>query len=689
MNFNAVLVIFLFELFVFVASIGLLIIYFRDLQTNTTKMASKLSCAAACIFILSFLALLVSNRSFDPHTVHIDYVIARIGFCIGALILIITQFKVVSANSQRTKPEAVSNHDEKEATQSSPPSDTLDVYHQIFQGGPASFLIVDSEQKIVKANNCAAELLQVSATKLIDRSLSSLTLLEDQWILKNLNLEKLASKKQGGELEIRLNLVDGEPRWIKIIPQLLGTNNKNILLLIQDISESKSLAELLAFHSQYDELTMLHNRSGLEKYLIDSLKSRRNKASPIALIYIDIDQLKVVNDTCGHSAGDSLIQQLVTIIGDVARSCDFFARLGGDEFALVKCDCTEGEAQKMAESVRCAAEDFIFIWKNNHYRQSVSIGVAITSPKLSDVVGLIGAADSACYTAKKNGRNRVIMYADDSNQTSYDSHKEVMWVSRLQKAIQKGAFILYFQPIEKLNSGNDAHIHYELLIRYIDDNGEHISPAHFLPAVERFGLSEQIDLWVLTTALDYLHKHPDHTEKLDCCSINLTSQSIANPRIRSAIIQVVQSYGFPRNKICFEITESSAIHNLSEAQEFVKELKMLGCHLALDDFGTGFSSFDYLKHLEVDYIKIDGSFVRDIITDRFDRAMVSAINNIGKEMGIEIIAEYAENAKILSTLKSMNIDYAQGYAIAKPRPIDELESYYAKKLTFPQKAEAN
>ncbi len=693
MTNNAVLVIFLFELLVVIASIALLITCYRSLQKDTTKLVPKLSYVAASMFVVSVFSHLAYNQVFTPNTaskIPLDYTIAWIGFSCGVLILMLTQIKIIARESQlEQNVKSAENEEETEQSASLLTDIEQEDFARIFQNGPASFLIVDAKSTIVNANVSACKTLQTKKEALEGQPLSHLISEEDRWILKNLSLEKLANKKPGAEFEIRLNQEDQEPRWIKLVPQVLENNKKELLLFLADITESKSLAELLAFHSQYDELTMLNNRSGFEKYLSEALSSQGDKSTPIALIYIDIDQLKVVNDTCGHAAGDSLIQQLVTIIGDAARPYDFFSRLGGDEFALVKLDCSGDEAKDIAEKIRSAAEDFIFVWKNSNYRQSVSIGVANSSPTLKDVIGLIGAADSACYTAKKSGRNRVVIYADESTETSYDSHQEVMWVSRLQKAIQGGAFILYFQPIEKLRSGEHSHVHYELLIRYVDDNGEHIGPNHFLPAVERFGLSEQIDLWVLTTALDYLHKHPTHTEMLNCCSINLTSQSIANPRIRSAIIQVVQSYPFPRNKICFEITESSAIHNLTEAQEFVKELKMLGCHLALDDFGTGFSSFDYLKHLEVDYLKIDGSFVKDIITDRFDRAMVSAINNIGKEMGIEIIAEYAENTKILSTLQSMDIDYAQGYAIAKPRPIDELEAYYADKATFSQKLEAN
>lgn len=551
-------------------------------------------------------------------------------------------------------------------------------YHTIFYINPAPILIINHKQKVVELNRRMQTFLQKDKKTLIGSELSEFIYKEDHALLRGLTPEKLVKKPTNFSIDVRLLPIADSPFWVKVYPQVIpfeSTTQPHILLLFQDIRDAKHLAERVAFHSQYDELTMLNNREGLETYLAQTLDVTSDKYGQVALIYIDIDQMKVVNDTCGHIAGDQLLQQLVAVIGDAAKECHYFARIGGDEFALVKTNSSEDEAKSLAESIRSAAEDLNFEWEGQRYRQSLSVGVALSSADLDSVVDLIGAADSSCYAAKEQGKNRVVMYNGGLDAQTL-SHRDMQWVSRLQKAIQDGAFELYFQPIERLKKGDKRHVHYELLIRYVDDKGQHILPQHFLPAVEKFGLSEQVDLWVLTTALDYLDRHPEHTKILDCCSINLTSQSISNPRIRSAILQVVQSYSFPLNKICFEITESSAIQNLEDAQDFVNELKKLGCHLALDDFGTGFSSFGYLKHLEVDYIKIDGSFVRDITSDRFDRAMVSAINNIGKEMNISIIAEYAGNANILKLLRHLEVDYAQGNAIAYPLPIYTLESYY-------------
>ncbi len=550
-------------------------------------------------------------------------------------------------------------------------------FDAFFHDSPAQFLIIDEQRTILDCNRTFARFIGETLEVIIGKSLDALVEEDEQDRLKHLSVEKVRRKKISYEIDIRLQHHDNEPLWVKFLPRIvaLPEGNEGLLLLVQDIRESKSLAELISFHSQYDELTMLHNREGLEKYLAKALSIAKDNGGRIALFYIDVDQLKVVNDTCGHGAGDRLLQHLVSIIGQACDERSFFARVGGDEFAVVKLNSSEEEAKNIAESMRGAAEDFTFVWETHNYRQSISVGVALSSPTLNNVIDLLGASDAACYTAKQDGKNRVVVYAEEVD-SSHHNRLDMMWVSRLQKAIQDGAFELYFQPIIKLDDEDSEHVHYEFLIRYVDENNQHVLPGEFLPAVERFGLSEQIDLWVLTTALDYLDKHPEHTARLNCCSINLTSQSIANPRIRSAILQVVESYTFPREKICFEITESSAIQNLNEAKDFLNELKTLGCNLALDDFGTGFSSFGYLKNLHVDYIKIDGSFVRDITKDKFDRAMVSSINNIGKEMDIAIIAEYAESHEIIHLLQEMNVDFAQGNAIHKPMPLYRLEDYY-------------
>lgn len=579
---------------------------------------------------------------------------------------------------KNTSLEALANdlRQEKESSLSAL-SQSEQKFRCLFDESPAIFLLISERQSIQEINSFGANILGYTPSELIGHPLSKIVIEDDHSKLRALHPDKINEKSEHFELEVKFIHQDKEPLWVKVNSKVIHTEalGQCLLLVCQDISESKSLAEILSFQATHDELTQLYNRRGLERYLAGALDAPLINPHTTALLYFDVDQLKVVNDTCGHVAGDRLLQQLVAIIGEACKESDFFARIGGDEFAIVKTHSSKEDALRIAEGVRGAAEDFTFVWEQQTFRQSISVGVALTSPKINSIIDILGAADAACYAAKEGGKNRVVLHSE-SVEDPNDRRNDMLWVSRLQKAIQQGHFELYFQPIVPLDSDKEPHVHYEFLIRYADDNGEHITPNHFLPAAERFGFSEQIDLWVITTALDYLHKHPKHTRSLDCCSINLTSHSIANHRTRSAIIQLVKSYEFPMNKICFEITESSAIRNLSEAIEFINELKILGCQFALDDFGTGFSSFGYLKNLDVDYIKIDGSFVKDIVHDRIDRAMVTAVNNVGREMNIETIAEYAENDLIIDELAKIHVNYGQGYAIARPMPITELEDYY-------------
>jgi len=693
MSAHTTFIVIIFELLVLASSLWLIVSYFihkeRFKRRKLLRVCSMITIGVSLtgITILANLAAHKWNSNTQWGSFSTIELWSWVAISCGNLIVIVALHKGFQQILQSRKPLVAPSRTDTKNTdvtlpdQSHNTTETTDkaLVSTLFNDGPSLFVITDTKLVIQEIGHYFAKLIGHSADELRGIPLLDLIDNEDRGNLNNLVTNGDKHRKTPFEPEVRFTSGAREPLWIrmsaKVVKKSQGTHR--VIIYCQDIRETKSLAEIIAFHSSYDELTMLHNRMGLEKYLAKAIEDTTNTSRPTALFYIDIDQMKVVNDTCGYTAGDRLIQHLVSVIAQSSSQCEMFARVGGDEFALIKLNCSEDEAKAIAESIRSAAEDFTFVWHENNYKQSISVGIALSSHNTNTVIELIGAADAACYTAKQNGKNRVVVHSDGIDE-SQNNRRDMMWASRLQKAVQESAFELYFQPIERLNDASGHHVHYEFLIRYVDESGEHISPDQFIPAAERFGFSEQIDLWVITTALDYLDKHPEHTRILNCCSINLTSQSIANPRTRSAILQVVQSYDFPAEKICFEITESSAIQNLHEAIEFINELKTLGCSLALDDFGTGFSSFGYLKNLAVNYIKIDGSFVRDIIYDKFDRAMVSAINNIGKEMEIDIIAEYAENLSILRELEGLDVGFAQGFGISRPRPIQELEHYYAK-----------
>lgn len=550
-------------------------------------------------------------------------------------------------------------------------------FRTLFDESPTIFLTVTRDQVISDINLYGARAFGLSSIEIVGKDFSYLLPLDEEIRQSQFIDQCFVDKIRNANTQMRFQLRNGEVIWVKTTASVIQeTGSEEYLLMVcQDISESKKLAETLKFQASHDDLTKLYNRRALEQYLNDIFERQSLFSKPAAFFYIDVDQLKVVNDTCGHIAGDELLKQLVTVISEAGKSHDMFARIGGDEFAMIKEDTSKEEALGLAETIRSAAEDLTFIWGSQSFRQSVSIGIALTSPRICTLTDIFGAADAACYLAKEAGRNRVVLHKE-SREAVEDSRHDMHWVSRLQRALAEDRFELFFQPIVNLRNPHDGYIHYEMLLRGIDIEGRHIQPDIFLPAAERFGISNQIDLWVVNTTLNFLKSNPQHTRELKCCSINLSSNSLANEQTRSAIKQLVIRAGIPINKICFEITETTAIRNLTEATEFIEDLKSLGCRFALDDFGTGFSSLGYLKALAVDYLKIDGSFVKDIVEDRIDRAMVTAISSIGRAMDITTIAEYVENEQTLKTLISIDVDLGQGIGLARPMPLSSIHKFY-------------
>ena len=385
-------------------------------------------------------------------------------------------------------------------------------------------------------------------------------------------------------------------------------------------------------------------------------------------VHLDLDQFKVINDTCGHLAGDELLRQLSEILLSEVRKRDTLARLGGDEFGVLMEHCDIGHARRVTDALRAKVEEFRFVWQDKKFSIGVSIGLVPISVEIGNVNDVLSAADAACYAAKDAGRNRVHIYSVDDKQVS--QHRgEMKWVSKINQALEDDLFALYYQKIVPVDQKIGHGEHYELLMRMHGKDGEVIPPGAFLPAAERFGLSAKIDHWVVSSAFTWLATHPAKQKKLELCAINLSGQTLGNDDFMKYLIDKLDENLVDPNKICFEITETSAIANLSHAIRFIKKIREKGCRFALDDFGSGVSSFGYLKNLPVDFLKIDGAFVRDIKTDRIDRAMVKSINEIGQIMGKKTIAEFVENDAILQELKKIGVDYAQGYGIAKPRAL--------------------
>ena len=442
----------------------------------------------------------------------------------------------------------------------------------------------------------------------------------------------------------------------------------SLFIVCEDISEAFHLSEELSYQATHDALTGLVNRSEFERRLQRVIEANQATSGEHAICYLDLDQFKIINDTCGHLAGDELLRQLSEILISKVRKRDTLARLGGDEFGVLMEHCDIAHARRVTDSLRAIVEEFRFVWQDKKFSIGVSIGLVPLSVEIGNVNEVLSAADAACYAAKDAGRNRVHIYSVDDKQVS--QHRgEMKWVPRINQALEDELFALYYQKIVPIDQSLSHGEHYELLIRMIGKDGEVIPPGAFLPAAERFGLSTKIDHWVVSSAFTWLATHPAKQKKLELCTINLSGQTLGNDDFMGFLIDKLDENLVNPNKICFEITETSAIANLANAIRFIKKVKEKGCRFALDDFGSGVSSFGYLKNLPVDFLKIDGAFVRDIKTDRIDRAMVKSINEIGQIMGKKTIAEFVENEAILQELKKIGVDYAQGYGIAKPRAL--------------------
>ena len=439
------------------------------------------------------------------------------------------------------------------------------------------------------------------------------------------------------------------------------------VLVFHDVSEARELNRRLSYHASHDVLTGLVNRREFENRVERALKSAKAHETSYALCCLDLDQFKIVNDTCGHSAGDALLGQVGALLKSKVRWRDTLARLGGDEFGVLLESCTLDAAMRTAEALREAVRNFKFTWEERTFRLGASIGVVPISAENDDVASVLSAADSACQAAKEAGRNRVHSFAENDIDLMR-RRREMQWAARINNALEEGRFELFRQTILPLQTPV-VGAHYELLLRLRDEAGKIVAPDNFITAAERYGITPQIDRWVIENAFRWLVSEADEREKLAMCSINLSGQSLGDDKFLPYVIDQFHRSGLDATKICFEITETAAIASFSQANRFIQALKELGCKFALDDFGTGLSSFGYLKHFPVDFLKIDGSFVKEILHDPIDREMVRSINEIGHLTGKQTIAEFAENAEIIEMLRSLGVDYAQGYGISQPQRV--------------------
>ena len=443
---------------------------------------------------------------------------------------------------------------------------------------------------------------------------------------------------------------------------------------VRDITKEHVLSEVLSYQARHDALTDLANRREFDDRLTALLKLPFATSVGHAVCYVDLDQFKLINDTCGHAAGDALLRQLAGVLRRRLRAQDLLARLGGDEFGILIENCSVENSLTIAEGIRTTIEGMRFQWESSSFNLTASIGVVPVTDHNISASEIMMAVDAACYAAKDGGRNRVHLYQEQDEVLSR-RHGEMQWVARITRALQSDGLALAAQPIIPIRSTDQRTSqqdlrHFEILLRMRGENEELIMPGSFLPAAERYGLAIRVDTWVFDTTLRWLLDVPGRLDEVETCCINLSGQAISDANFLNHVIDRLRQEPKVGSRLCFEITETAAISDLDKAVVFMEQLREFGCRFALDDFGTGLSSFGYLRTLPVDFLKIDGVFVRDMETDEVDFAMVRSISEVGRIMGKKTVAEYVENKELLAMLEDLDVDFAQGFAVGKPQALD-------------------
>jgi diguanylate cyclase (GGDEF)-like protein/PAS domain S-box-containing protein len=536
-----------------------------------------------------------------------------------------------------------------------------------------ALIALTPELKVHYANPAAAALLDLDPETLTDRPLKSLFTLLDEETLIPLPLFG-ADPSRDATVYFRQTLLQSAEGTIHHVEGSLSRVKFDRLpvgsvLTLRDVSSVRKLAERLDFLAKHDALTGLANRKEFMSLLADVHLRKVKACSPASMLYLDLDQFKLVNDTCGHLAGDELLRQTADLLKQLQdQDVTSLARLGGDEFALVFENSTTERALEKAWVVKHKLNSHEFIWQSTVFRVKASMGLVALEAGFDDVKSVLAAADDACYLAKEEGGNRIKVYAGDED-AFLKRRGEMTWIARLNRALEKDRFVLYGQTIEPLDPALGLRPKVEVLLRLLDDQDRIVPPADFIPAAERYNLMPQIDRWVLKKAIsrwkDISQAHPGRP----CVCINLSGESIADTNLASYIKHEFKKHGADPKDFCFEITETATIANLGRAVSLIQDLKSVGALFALDDFGSGLSSFAYLRNLPVDYLKIDGVFVKNIDTDPVNFAMVEGIQKISRVMGLKTIAEFAATDGVLATLRTIGIDYAQGYALSKPEPL--------------------
>lgn len=484
-----------------------------------------------------------------------------------------------------------------------------------------------------------------------------------------LDASRKSGKAQENETVCQLTGKDGEEYWIRfnVTPILSDEIISGFIIIFHDVSESKQLLEQIKEHKNQDPITSLLNRQSFRAKLAASIKQAKTSEGFHALLLVDLDQFHIVNDSCGHTAGDLLLADIAQLLRALVRADDSVARIGGDEFGILLQNCGADAANRIANNLLDKLKDYRFSYDGKLFKVGASVGIVLIDQTVKSVDKLLVDAGSVVQLAKDNGSNRVEIY-DEEQEVLLKKQDELRWFTKITHALENDHLVLSYQkisPLAALDSGED--VHYEILLRMLDDDGSVIGPGQFMPAAERYHLMPEIDRWVVKHAFQWIEINLHRSQSVSLFSINLSGHSIGEESFLNYVDECFDKFYVPGERICFEITETMAINNMKNTLRFMERFKKIGCKFSLDDFGTGFSSYGYLKNLPVDFLKIDGSFVSKIASDPIDLAMVKSINEVGHVMNRKTIAEYVENDETIALLKEMGVDYVQGFGIERPQ----------------------
>ena len=549
----------------------------------------------------------------------------------------------------------------------------LQQFVDMFEFAPEGRFISSLDGRLLRANSALAKIFGYDDVQQMLGQLSSMSQLYAEPNERELLLGELHKNQYTLGKELRGKTRQQKDIWLTVSAQLskqADSEEKVICGSILDISAQKSTDLGLIYMASHDTLTGFYQRQEFEKRLHMAINVAGKQQDELTLLHVNIDQFKDINDTHGHKAGDAILKQFSELMLKTVTSDGIIGRLGGDEFGILLTGNNAQNSFMLANKLLNTVREFHFAWEERRLNLCVSIGQVPWNKAISSSEQLLSMADSACYMAKKLGRNRLHTYsATDKHIAKYES--QLSWLPRIQHALAHDGFELFCQSYMPMTTMAHGH-HYEILLRLVDEHDQHILPNEFLPAAERYNLSAKIDRWVIDRYFTWLNDNPKHKDALYRCNINLSGHSLGNQDLKLFILSAFEKYQIPHNKICFEITESMAILKLDETVDFINTFKALGCTFALDDFGSGFSSYHYLKNLPVDQVKIDGDFVKNILIDPVDMAMVTSIKDIASAMQIQTVAEYVESKEIMVELGKIGVDFAQGYGVNKPASLSTM-----------------